>query len=49
MGHAQGLVATIAEEGPALFEVRDLARAWWRPLQDAEFALAGIICEAARR
>ena len=49
MGHAQGLVATIAEEGPELFEVRGLPRAGWRPLQDAEFALARVICEAGRR
>ena len=48
-GEAHGLAATLAEEGPELFNVRDLLRPWWRPLQDREFALAGVICEAARR
>lgn len=48
-GHVQPLLAAAAEAGPELFNVRDLLRPWWRPLQVAEFALAGVICEAAQR
>jgi hypothetical protein len=49
MGEVRPLLAAILHEGPELLHLHELVQPWWRPLLKEEFALAGIICQAAKR
>jgi hypothetical protein len=48
-GDVKSAVDAVADVGEKLLDGREAVQKWWHPLQEKEFALAGVICEAQRR